>query len=607
MDAETNRLLATLKGQLQTENSHSTALLGGSSQLVDRDGAVDSMADMQAKPQVWTIPASVGSDLTKPMVLNAIISQWATLEDTQKINTLLGIAHVGQSRMHQVTGEVRRIAQLAKEDASSDWVRTLGALIGEVGASGRMQQLNELDEPIRSEMEAAVAQVAAALEKSSLCLATPELSYLSSAVAKSIAPSSICDIYGPAPKPKLLDRLMAQARKKLADMRSPPTSRRPSTVPSLANRGAVAERDTSASSSRLGSPEPNGAESGGLFGGASDGDGSDNDSCKSMESDSLPFANNYRLPMNVKSSHCVDHVGRLSRLLAAAESVAGAGDRHASGDIHGMGARPGRGGHAGASGLGIRRGGSAEAGTSKLGMIAPRRRTTANAALPGGGLGAATSSRRADSSTPITHMPKKIRMAGLDEVAKSMGERERVLREEREKAAEEREAKRLKQQAEVEERKRRREENRQRKQAEAAAAPKRAKRRSSKSVVGGSDDDGGPSGGSKTPTEVRSPRSESSDDEFDIPLEYRMFTGDTPDRQALYTNTNALTDANRKLMYCFFKGLAMPPGTGNELKFVLNEAVIDDPRYPGKKCTELMLFKANLINGKWDKIRRLKR
>ncbi|KAJ1748942.1 hypothetical protein LPJ79_004127 [Coemansia sp. RSA 1821] len=601
MDTEANRVLAALKGQQQTETGHNGELLGSLSQL-DRD---DSMADKQAKPQVWTVPASVGSDLTRPMILNEIIAQWATLEDTQKINTLLGIAHVGQNRMQQVTGEVRRIAQLAKEDASSDWVRTLGALIGEVGTSGRMKQLNELDEPTRSEMEAAVSQIAAALEKSSLCLATPELSYLSSAVAKSIAPASICDIYGSAPKPKLLDRLMAQAKKKSADMRSPPTSRRPSAAPSLANRGSTTERDTSASSSRLGSPDPSGAGAfSDLFGDAAD-DGSDDDSCKSMESDSLPFTNSYRLPMNVKESHCADHVGRLSRLLAAAESVATTGDRHIAGDAHGM--RPGRGGHAGAPGLGIRRGGSAGGGTSKLGMIAPRRRTNASAALPGGGLGAATSSRRADSSTPITHTPKKIRMAGLDEVTKSMGERERAIREEREKAAEEREAKKQKQQAEAEERKRRREEARQRKQAEAAAAPKRARRRSSKNVAGGSDDDG-PGRGSKTPVEVRSPRpDDSSDDEFDIPLEYRMFTGDTPDRQALYTNTNALTDANRKLMYCFFKGLAMPPGTGNELKFVLNEAVIDDPRYPDKKCTELMLFKANLINGKWDKIRRLKR
>ncbi|KAJ2448774.1 hypothetical protein EV183_005264 [Coemansia sp. RSA 2336] len=598
MDTETNRVLAALKGQQQTEAGHNGLLLGGLSQL-DRD---DSMAENQGKPQVWTVPASVGSDMTKPMVLNEIITQWSTLEDTQKINTLLGIAHVGQNRMQQVTGEVRRIAQLAKEDESSDWVRTLGALIGEVGTSGRTKQLIELDEPTRSEMEAAVSQIAAALEKSSLCLTTPELSYLSSAAARSIAPSSICDIYGAAPKAKLLDRLLAQAKKKSAEMRSPPTSRRPSAAPSLANRGSATERDTSASSSRLGSPDPSGTGAfSDLFGDGPD-DGSDDESCKSMESDSLPFTNSYRLPMKVKESHCADHVGRLSRLLAAAEGVATAGDRHAVGDAHGM--RPGRGGHLGAPGLGMRRGGSAGGGTSKLGMIAPRRRTNASTALPGGGLGAATSSRRADSNTPITHMPKKIRMAGLDEVTKTMGERERVIREERERAAEEREAKKQKQQAEAEERKRRREEARQRKQAE--TAPKRARRKSSKSVAGGSDDDG-VSRGSKTPAEVRSPRSDSSDDEFDIPLEYRMFTGDTPDRQALYTNTNALTDANRKLMYCFFKGLAMPPGTGNELKFVLNEAVIDDPRYPDKKCTELMLFRANLINGTWDKIRRLKR
>ncbi|KAJ1845095.1 hypothetical protein H4S02_007388 [Coemansia sp. RSA 2611] len=514
MDTDIGGVLAALRGQQASERSHGAA----------------------GRADVWAVPASVGPDLTRPAVLGEIAAQWPALDDAQKANVLLGIAHVGQTRMRAAAGEARRVAQLAREDAGSDWVRTLGGVIGDVGVTGRMCAADALDGPVRADVAAAVAQVAAALERASLRVVAPELSYMGADAARAMAPPALCAIYGHAPPRAELERVMARAALRAGELRSPATSRRPS----------AAVPDGSAASSQLGSPEP-AADMADESAGDSEGA--------------------WRLPMTVRRSHRADHVERLARLLAAANSVA-ADARPAPADV-----RPARGG---ATGLGVRRG--ASAGGSKLGMIAPRRRTTANAALPGAGLGA---TRRADDGASI-------RMAGFDDAIEAMGERDRLLRERREKAAEERELKRQERQAAADERKRRRDDARQQRQAAAAA-----KRQRASAAPDASDSADAPAA--------------SSDDDFDVPLEYRTFAGDSPDRQALYTSTNALSDAHRKLMYCFFKGLAMPPDTGNELKFVLNEAAIDDPRYPGRQCTELMLFKANLINGKWDKIRRLKR
>ncbi|KAJ2171749.1 hypothetical protein GGH16_002691 [Coemansia sp. RSA 560] len=605
MNAEIARVLAVLQGQQRFERSHSIAGANGAELLLGASRGTDTMHDAQKKPDVWAIPASVGPDLTKPFVLREIVSQWPTLDDTQKVNVLLGIAHVGHGRMREVANEVRQIAQLAKQCVSSDWVRTLGDIIGEAGTVGKMRSASELDEPTRSEIEGAIAQVARALEKVSLCVVPSALSYVSSDAAKTIAPASIRNIYGRAPSEKELESVMAQAKKKTADVRSPPSSRRPSMAPSSSVRPST-EPNGSATSSQLNSPEPSSADATaclGLFGGESDDD--DESEEKETEDDTCVLVNNYTLPMNVKSSHRADHVGRLSRLLAVANSVSSTAGgftsaQSAPGDARNPANRGAQSGQP-ASGLGMRRGASA-GGKSKLGMIAPRRRATATPSLPSAGLVSVASSRRADSGTAITQVTKKIRLANIEETADSMNDRERLLQERREKAAQDREAKRQKQQEAADERKRQREENRLQKQAGATAnTAKRAKRQSK--TTPGPDEHGD---GNQMP-KATSPGTVSSDDESDVPLEYRTYTGDTPDRQALYTNTNALQDADRKLMYCFFKGLDVPPNTGDEVKFALNEATIDDPRYPGKKCTEIMMFKANLLSGKWDKIRRIKR
>ncbi|KAJ2482042.1 hypothetical protein IWW56_001316 [Coemansia sp. RSA 2131] len=609
MNAEIARVLAVLQGQQRFERSHCIAGANGAElSLGASRGNTDTMLNAQKKPDVWAIPASVGPDLIKPIVLREIVSQWPTLDDTQKVNVLLGIAHVGHGRMREVANEVRQIAQLAKQSVSSDWVRTLGDIIGEVGTVGKMRTVSELDEPTRSEIEGAIAQVAQALEKSSLCVVPSVLSYVSSDAAKTIAPSNIRNIYGRAPSAKELDSVMAQAKKRTADIRSPPSSRRPSMAPSSSVRPSTAEPDGSAASSQLNSPEPSSADATscfGLFGGESDDDESEENDMSTGD-DTLVLVNNYTLPMNVKSSHRADHVGRLSRLLAVASSVSSSASgftsaQSAPGDARGSAIRGAQGGQP-ASGLGMRRGASAGGGKSKLGMIAPRRRAAATPSLPSAGLGSVASSRRADSGTAITQVTKKIRLANIEETADSMNDRERLLQARRDKAAQDREAKRQKQQEAAEERKRQREENRLQKQAGTTANTAKRAKRQSKSTPGLDE-----TGDGSQMHKATSPGTISSDDESDVPLEYRTYTGDTPDRQALYTNTNALKDADRKLMYCFFKGLDVPPNTGDEVKFALNEATIDDPRYPGKKCTEIMMFKANLLSGKWDKIRRLKR
>ncbi|KAJ2357842.1 hypothetical protein GGF43_001218, partial [Coemansia sp. RSA 2618] len=598
---EATEVLAALRGQRLLKRNQGTAGANGSGQpLSVGRGALDSTLDAQNKPDVWTIPASVSPDLTKPAVLGEIISRWATLDDTQKTNVLLGIAHVGQGRMSQAAPEVRQIAQLAKDDVSSDWVCTLGNLIGEVGTLGKMRPLNELGEPTLSEIENAIAQVAAALERTSLCVVPSALGYVSLDAAKTIAPANICDIYGCAPSAKELERIMAQAKKKNADIRSPASSRRPSMAPSMSGRPSTAEPEGSAASSQLNSPEPSSVDAtvlSGLFGGESGDNDSDEDEKDSMsvDVDGAPvFVNNYTLPMNVKSSHRADHVGRLSRLLSAASSVTSVGSgagaaQGAAGDARNTAMRAARGGHA-APGLGARRGALGGGGASKLGMMAPRRRSAAATPLPGAGMGVAPAIRRPENATAITHVTKKIRMTNMEEAAGYMDDRERLLKERRDKAAVDREAKRQKQQEAAEERKRRREEARQQKQA--ANAAKRPKRRLSKNATGNSSDEGeGASRSSKAPNEAMSPRAPDSDDEFEIPLEYRAYTGDTPDQQALYTSTNALKDIDRKVMYCFFKGLSVPPGTADDFEIVLNESTIDDPRNPGHMCTEIIVFK----------------
>ncbi|KAJ2711698.1 hypothetical protein H4R19_003125 [Coemansia spiralis] len=570
-------------------------------------GTTDGALDAHQRPGVWSVPASVGPDLTKPVVLGEIIAQWPAFDELQKVNVLLGLAHMGQGKLHLAAAEAREISQLAKADASSDWVRTLGCLLGDASVSGTTSSLQDLPEPTRSEMEAAVAQLAAALDKSSLCLTVPELGYVSAAVATSIAPAATRNMYGHRPHPRALSRIMALATKKADEQPTPSSSRKQSVAQPSVRRSSTADPGSSASSSRMASPEPVSAGTpgfSGLFGGGASDDDEDrgNDAGGSSDSDAdgpaTVVPSPYALPMNVKPSHQADHSGRMARLLLAAGNTAALGGQKSDS------ARPvARGGQA-AAGMGMRRPSAGMGPPNKVGMIAPRRRgAPVDIALPGSGPVAGMSARRAASgSIPITHQTKRVQVANLEESAGFVDERERLLKEQREQASEMKEAKRLKQRADAEERKRRREEARQQKQA--ADEAKRQKRNTpvTRSAPGSEspDEDGGGAAATAEP----------ADDDLaglDAPSEYKTFRGDTPQIESVYADTNALSNIDRLRMYCFFNARPMPPGTDNLLEITLNEQVKDDPANPGKTCTEIMIFKANLEDCEWKKVRRMRR
>ncbi|PIA17887.1 hypothetical protein COEREDRAFT_7072 [Coemansia reversa NRRL 1564] len=628
VQSETSRILSVLQGeQSQFEGSRGVSSMNTTGLSM----GVEASLETQPKASIWAIPASVGPDLTKPVALGEIAGLWHTLDETQKINVLLGIAHVGQGRMRQAAAEVQKISQLAKKDFSSDWVRTLGELIGDVGISGKMHSIQELEEPTKSEIENVVQQLATVLEKSSLCVTMPELGYVSSAVARTIAPSNIRNMYGRRPHVAELRRVATLAKEKHAgDMRSPSISRRQSMAWQPSRRESSMEVGGSGSSSQIGSPEPSSASGiafSALFeqdeNGAEFEDGGSDSSGDDVEGndDASVVPNVYTLRMNVKSSHQADHVGRLARLLAAADNTAALGNASsatqssAASDGRRSAVRSARGGHA-TPALGMRRVTPGASGAAnKVGMVPNRKRPTAtNLALPGGGLGSATITRRGgDTSTMITQKTKKIQMVNLEESAVSINARDRLMRDMRDQKAEEREVARQKRQAEIEERKRRREEARQ--QRESSTGAKRPRRKAS----GADGEEGsGSSGGEYDSSDSDAPlyneamadadaATQSPVPGFEVPSEYRTFAGNTPQIESVYAQTNALSDIDRIRMYCFFNGLRVPPGTTNPLEILLNERVIDDPVHQGKKCTELLVFKANLEDCNWTKVRRLRR
>ncbi|KAJ1735427.1 hypothetical protein LPJ61_000550 [Coemansia biformis] len=579
--------------------------------------AADASLSTRQRPGVWSVPASVGPDLTKPVVLGEIIAQWRALDETQKVNVLLGIAHMGQGKMHQAAAEARQISHLAKTDASSDWVRTLGCLIGDVGVTGTTSPLQGLDEPTRSEMDKAVAQLATVLEKSSLCLTAPELGYVSTPVARSIAPATARNIYGCQPHARALSRIMAEAKKRVEGMRTPSVSRKQSVAQPFVRRGSAVDPNDSASSSQMGSPEPTSAGTSAFTDLFAEGAGDDNDNDKGSSDENggsdddvdgaaVPVLNPYVLRMSVKSSHQADHIGRMARLLVAAgntSALGGPGGPAQQAATASNAARPPmRGGHP-VAGVGMRRGAAAGVGVlNKVGMLAPRRRgAPADIALPGSGPVAGAPRRSASGSTPITHQTKRVQMISMEDPIASIDERDQLLKEQREQAAEKREAARQKQRADMEERKRIRDEARQQKQAAAEA-----KRQRLQMAAAGSAHSPGSPGAEHDGTASPEPPA-SGAPAFDVPSEYQTFKGDTPQIESVYADTNVLSDIDRRRMYCFFNARPMPPGTENLLEVTLNERVIDDPANPGKMCTETMIFKANLEDCEWKKVRRFRR
>ncbi|KAJ1668859.1 hypothetical protein IW140_000074 [Coemansia sp. RSA 1813] len=685
--AETGRILAALQGQIASNLPHSgtsspTILSpplfsngstgGGQQQHFSANGdshvlsspvvAVGQAAEQQ-RSSIWQAPASVGYDLTNPVILGTVISLWPTLEEVQKINVLLGIAHVGLGKMHQAHAEALRISQLAKSDTTSDWVRTLGCIIGDVGVNGKINYVDSIPEPTKAEIEKAVNDLADALERSELRLATRSLEYVSGSVAKGIAPASIRNVYGRSPKRSELENIVTQAKKAAASLQSPSNSRRPSAAYPLSSRSQPGSNmDTAAggsnSSSRLGSPEPSDKDFSAfseLFSESGNGDkelGSDDDS-ESEQGGELPA---YSLGLKVKGTHQTDHVGRMARLLAAAREGAAAATSVSRHDGPAVARRPSaaalRGAARSAPGIGVRRGmpgpSSSPAGAkSRIGMLAPRRRgAPSNLALPAAGSGTTGAARKGSSDGPLSGIAqavgKKIQMMDFQEAASSVNDRERTLKAKREQAAEEREAKRAKIQADKEERKRLREEARLMKTQPAVDRSGGSGRRGSSSSrratvspsasdrngngdgrpidVDSSDGEyagGYPESGESSGNEASSPpppsrsrkRSKSpAQPSFDVPLDYLTFSGhDQQIRDAVYTNANALTENDRLLMYCFFNARQMPPGTSNVLEIVLSEQTVEDPTHQGRSCREMMVFQADVSKGEWKKVRRLRR
>ncbi|KAJ1961234.1 hypothetical protein GGI12_003359 [Dipsacomyces acuminosporus] len=601
-------------------------------------------------PKLWQVPAGVGSDLTKPVTLGAVLPMWPTMDETQKINILLGITHIGQSKMDPAKAEAATIARLAKTDITNDWVRTLGNIIGDVGITGQINGLEDLDESVRGEIEPSVAQIAETIERQNLLLTTKSLGYVDADVAEIMAPASVRNVYGERPSMDEIEKAVEQAAKvKISSRRQTPSRRQSASNPS-SRRQSTIDAENSASSSRLGSPDPTNADMA-SFSDLFD-DGSEEQ--KGAANDGLDgYA--YATTLKVKESHRADHAGRMARLLAAANDSATPALHGPNDAQRGRSAAPvTRGGRsvAGASvaagvaagaGAVVRRGSQPNVRTpDKIGMMAPRRRAAlpANTALPVSGLGNALSRKRGTDQTggPSgggSYRPtKKIQMVNFEESATTIQARELSLKEQRDKAAEEREAKRQKRQAEIDERKRLKEEARQKKLADAeSSGPRtRGRRRSYRAT---SDDgydenenenendsdyhedafDAKP--GEKSDSRRNSPPSEAAFDRnadtplstfiSSLPSDYLEFSGNDPQVSAVYANTNALTDIDRLRMYCFFHGRPMPPGTPADLEIILNEQEIDDPANPGSICKEIMVFQAFPSKGDWKKLRRFRR
>ncbi|KAJ2452453.1 hypothetical protein GGF42_004024 [Coemansia sp. RSA 2424] len=565
-DAEVARVLSALQGRFAGHSIHQQS----------RPSSPSRGAGAGGEAKVWVIPAGVGSDLTRPATLAALVEQWGQLDEAQKINALLGVAHVGQSKMQRVRGSVERLGELARADGSSDWVRALGHTLGSVGVTGKMAALEELPEgsAVRAELDAAVSRLhAAALARlPELRLAAGVLPCVGARVAAATAPPAIRHVYG-----------------------APPSARRHFA------RGADAALE-------------------GLFGDSA----SDGDSDAAEPEPEPPAA---RLALRVRSSHRADHAGRMARLLAAAAEPppvsaaiggAAAGPRRPSLGV----ARSSASAAAAAGGPGSA-GGAAGGGASKIGMFAPRRRAApTNAALPGSGLGSVPAARRGSE--------KKIMLTdSLD--TEVMNARDTLLQERRERAIEEREAKRVKRQAEVDERKRKRVEAAEKKKAAAEGRrsspakrgrPPRGSASRAKSRDGSADDasgnesaannndddeDNAQSPPSRSARASPSPAPSAQPIAYVPPLEYRTYAGNDATTRAIYADTNALTDQGRMQLYCFFNAYPRPPDTPQEVSVVLNERIVDDSSTSGKVRREITALSVDFASGKWEKKRLYRR
>ncbi|KAJ2024180.1 hypothetical protein GGI06_001104 [Coemansia sp. S85] len=384
------------------------------------------------------------------------------------------------------------LAELAKTDSTSDWVRVLGHTLGGVGVTGKMTPLGDLDSgsAVRAEIESGVEQVYSAVvaKLPEFKLTTGVLSYVSPEVAEATAPPAIRNVYGDRPTSELLAQILASAKDKIrseTEVRIPP-----------------------------GNPNTR-------------------------------------------------------RASAAPLNRAGLGTTAAA-----------------------RRGAEAVSG---------------------------------DGTTPAP--ARVIRKFNMEDAGEAMKERDRLMQAQKDKAAEEREAKRLKQQADAAERKRKREENAEKKRAAAEARPSagrpgrprgstnRNRSHNASDEEQSGNESGGDSATAADDDNVRSPKRRSTrsspaaarQNVYVPPEGYLTFAGNDPQIRAVYANTNALTDEDRLHMYCFFNAYPSPPNAPQKLNIMLNEQVIDDPVYPGKTCSEIMVLEADFVEGTWSKKRKTRR
>ncbi|KAJ1642042.1 hypothetical protein J3B02_001071 [Coemansia erecta] len=492
---------------------------------------------------VWAVPASVGSDLARGTTLSAIAQMWDNLEEVQKLNIIFGMVHVGVDKVHDKQA-ARTIATLSTGDASSDWVRTVGGLLGPVGTTGQMGSIDDLAAASRQEIEDAIGQIADAVGRGVPGpLTTSSLTF----AARPQASAQLRGVYGVKPRASEIARITEAATMRVRD--------------GPASKDAPMFTD--------------------LFG-----DNSDDDDEDAAEQQQTALT----LALNTRPSLAVDHVGRMQRILAASESQrrpASAGPVAAStGRPHMPGARPPM----------MQRQPTAGS-SSKVGMLNTRRRTApSNTALPSTGLPQAQAAGA----------QKRIRVMDLAESAGSVHARERLMEQQRLKKAEEREAKLQKQQAEAAERKRKREEARERRLAADAAKRQRQQQHGNSTDDGEVNDDrSDDSSSSDEALSAQLPRAFSVPPP-DEDKEYLSFTGHDDQVRAVYTKTNALSDIDRLRMYCFFNSKPMPEGTGSSLEIVLNEEPVENPAKPGTIRYELLMFLADLTRGEWKKVRRFR-
>ncbi|KAJ1722693.1 hypothetical protein LPJ53_002906 [Coemansia erecta] len=196
------RILSALQGM---STAPELARPQQSPQLPQQQGPQPAPA--QRRQSVWAVPASVGSDLARGTTLSNIAAMWDNLDEVQKLNVVFGMVHVGVGKVHDKQA-AETISKLALNDATSDWVRIVGGLLGPVGSTGDMRSPDELAKTTRDEIEHAIAQIAEAVKGGAPgLLTTPALTYMEHPNAS----AALCNMYGVKPKAEKLSQIAEAA------------------------------------------------------------------------------------------------------------------------------------------------------------------------------------------------------------------------------------------------------------------------------------------------------------------------------------------------------------------------------------------------------------